>query len=169
MDYLYDIAVESGNQSLLIDWNSESGWIQKYAKEEVFNFRHRVTMDVLFKKKINNVTLSFRERLQMQVQEINTSETGKIPEWSTRPKMEFKYDLDKPIAPFVSAEFRYQFQNRKEAELGHSWNRTRYVAGFDYKINKRNSCALYYVVQNSFNVPDPENTYTVGVLYTVSL
>jgi len=33
MDYLYDIAVESGNQSLLIDWNSESGWIQKYAKE----------------------------------------------------------------------------------------------------------------------------------------
>lgn len=143
--------------------------IQKYAKEEVFNFRHRVTMDVLFKKKINNITVSFRERIQTQVREINTSETGKIPAWYTRQKVELKYDLDKPIEPFIAAEFRYQLHDPRNIESDRTWNRARYVAGFDYKMNEKNSCSFFYVIQNSFNVSAPENSYVIGLSYTLSL
>ena len=143
--------------------------IQKYEKEEVFTFRHRVTMDMVFKKKIGKVTSSYRERVQMQVNDINTSEFGNIPVWSARQKMELKYDLNNAIKPFVSVEGRFQFQNPKNAELGYSWNRIRYTGGFDCKMNEMNTFALYYVIQNSFNVSVPRNYYQIGVSYTLSL
>jgi len=143
--------------------------VQKYEKEQVFSLRHRVTMDIVFKKKINKITASFRERIQTQVQEVNSSETGRIPQWYTRQKIELKYDLDKPIEPFIAAEFRYQLHDPRNIESDRTWNRARYVAGFDYKMNEKNSCSFFYVIQNSFNVSAPENSYVIGLSYTLSL
>jgi hypothetical protein len=143
--------------------------IQKYEKEEIYNFRHRITLDVVLKKKVGKFTFSARERLQTQVREVYSSETGKLPEWYFRQKVEVKYDLDKPIKPYAGVEFRYQLHDPRNMELNHSWNRVRYTMGLDYKINEKNSCSLYYLIQNGFNVATPQNSFIIGVSYTLSL
>lgn len=142
---------------------------QKARLDESYSFRHRLTMDVLLKKKFGKFSASFRQRIQTQVNNVYSSETGQLPAWYAREKVEVGYDLDKPIKPFASVELRYQLNNPRDMELNGTWNRVRYSAGLDYKINEKNAFSLYYMIQRGFNVPEPQHLYITGLAYTLSL
>ena len=143
--------------------------IQKARLDETYSFRHRLTMDVVLKRKFGRVVTSFRQRLQTQVSNVYSSETGKLPEWLAREKLEIKYDLDKPIEPYVSVELRYQLKDPKNMPFNGTWNRVRYTFGLDYKLNDKNAFSLYYIIQRGFNIPEPQNLYITGIAYTLSL
>lgn len=143
--------------------------IEKYILDNTFSFRHRLMLDILVKQKIGNYIFAFRERIQSEVRNIYSSDNGAIPEWYSRSKIQVKYDLHKPITPYIAAELRYQINNPRNIESNRLWHRQRYSAGIDYKQNDRNTFGLYYLIQNEFSVSSPQNLYIVGVEYTLIL
>jgi len=143
--------------------------IEKAMIDDSYSYRHRIMLDITVKKKLGNFGISYRHRLQREVRNIQTSEAGFMPEWYSRNKFAIKYDLNKPITPYVAAEFRYQITNPRLVEADHVWSRARYFAGLDYKRNDKHAFGLYYMIQREFNVSAPQNLYIVGIEYSISL
>jgi hypothetical protein len=143
--------------------------IEKFQLDKSISFRHRIMLDVLLKKKVEKFVLSFRQRLQTEYRNVYSSELGSIPEWYTRSKLTVKYDLDKPITPYVAVELRYQINNPRSVEVNKLWHRARYIAGLDYKRNDKHTFGVYYLIQREWNVSSPQNLYIVGLEYSLSL
>jgi hypothetical protein len=143
--------------------------IEKNLEDQTYSYRHRLMLDITLKKKWGDFAFSYRQRLQSEVRNVYSSEDGAVPEWYSRNKFTIKYDTDKAITPYIAAEFRYQISNPRAVESDATWHRSRYVAGLDYKVNKRNTLGLYYLIQNEYNVSAPQNLYIVGIEYSLSL
>ena len=143
--------------------------IEKNLIDESFSFRHRVMLDITLKKKVGNFVLSYRNRTQREVRDVNSSELGYLPEWYSRNKVTVKYDFDKPVTPYVATEWRYQISNPRDMNGDGIWSRARFVAGLDYKKSDKHTFGLYYLVQREFNIAAPQNLYIVGLEYSLSL
>ena len=144
-------------------------WIDKYQDDNTFSYRHRLMLDLTVKHKLGQFVISYRNRTQAEERDIFSSEHGKIAEWYSRNKFAVKYDMNKRYTPYASAEFRYQIHDRRNFESEHMWHRDRYVAGFDYSINVRNTFGLYYLIQHEYNVLFPQNLFIIGLEYSLSL
>lgn len=143
--------------------------IDKFLIDNTFSYRHRLMLDISLKKKAGQFSLSYRHRLQSELKNIYSSADGTIPEWYSRSKFELKYDTDKPVRPYISAEFRYQINDPRNVESERTFHRQRYIVGLDYKRNDRDTFGIYYLIQNEYNVSAPENIYIVGLEYTLTL
>lgn len=143
--------------------------IEKNLIDNSYSFRHRIMLDIVFKKKLGNFAFSYRQRLQREVRNISTSEAGFMPEWYSRNKFAVKYDSGKKIVPYIAAEFRYQINNPRLVEGNQLWSRNRYFVGMDYKKSDKSTFGLYYMVQREYNVSAPQNLYIVGIEYSISL
>lgn len=144
-------------------------WIDKYGIDNTFNYRHRLMFDIGLKKKYGSISFAYRQRIQAEVRNKNTSDKGGVPEWYSRNKITIKYDNDGKFSPYAAVEFRYQIKDPRNVESDRMWHRSRYCLGLDYKINGKNSFGLYYLIQNEYNVSAPEDLYIVGLEYTISL
>jgi hypothetical protein len=141
--------------------------IQKNLPEENrYAFRHRLQFDIILKKKFGNFNLAYRHRLQREMRDVYVTEKGFLPEWYSRSKFTVKYDFDKAIVPYVAAEFRYQIEDPRRLESNGTWHRARFIGGFDYKLNDKNTLGAYYLVQQEFNVKTPQSIYIVGLEYS---
>lgn len=143
--------------------------IQKFLEDNSISFRNRGMLDILLKKKVGNFGLSFRQRFQSEYRNVYSSELGAIPEWYARSKFTIKYDLNKPVTPYIGTEFRYQINNPRSVEVNGLWHRARFFAGFDYKINDKHTLGSYYLIQREWNVSSPQNLYIIGLEYSISL
>ncbi len=143
--------------------------IEKFIEDDAISFRHRASLDVLLKKKAGPLGFAFRQRLQSEYRNLHSSELGAIPEWYTRSKLTIKYDLDKPLTPYVACELRYQINNPRSVETNNLWHRVRYIVGLDYKKSDRNTFGVYYLIQKEWNVSVPQNLYILGLEYTITL
>lgn len=144
-------------------------FIDKYMDENNFSFRHRLSWDASYKTKLKKLILSYRHRLQVEVKTLNSSETGKIPEWYSRSKFEIGYQVSPKLSPYFSTELRYQLKDPRNVESEHTWHRTRYQFGVDYRLNKFSKAGIYYLIQREYNVSIPENLYITGLEYSISL
>lgn len=143
--------------------------IEKFLENNLISFRHRGTVDITLKHNVGWFGLSYRQRVQSEFRNINSSPLGRIPEWFARSKFGIKYDLNKPITPYIAAEFRYQLVNPRSSEVNGLWHRNRYIAGLDYKRNDRYSFGLFYMIQKEFNISAPQNLYILGLEFNISL
>jgi hypothetical protein len=145
--------------------------IQKKRLDGSFSFRHRLMLDVNFRKKIKKITVTERIRYQIEVQDFNTSRKGKLAEQFLRFKTDFKYALNMRFEPFYSCELRYQIRSpRGDGPLyDNGFHRIRNVLGVEYQLNKKNSVNLYYLVQSEFNISTPESIYILGIGYALTL
>lgn len=144
-------------------------WIDKFQDDNTFSYRHRLMLDLTFKRKFGNLSASYRNRTQVEERDIYSSENGKTPEWYSRNKVGIKYDPGKRYIPFASVEFRYQLYDPRNVESDNTWHRTRYVVGIEYKIDNKNTFSGYYLIQQEYNVVSPQDQYIVGLEYTLSL
>ncbi len=143
--------------------------VEKQIIDNPYSYRHRMMLNITFKQKVGNFSLSYRQRLQTEVRNVYSSAKGSVPEWYSRNKFEVKYDLHKPVTPYIGAEFRYQINDPRNNESNGLWHRNRYFAGLDYKINDKHSFGFYYLIQNEYNVSAPENLYIIGLEYSLTL
>ena len=143
--------------------------IEKYLIDKTFSYRHRAMLNITVKQKFGNFGLSYRQRLQSEVRNIYSSAIGSVPEWYSRNKFELKYDLHKPVTPYIAIELRYQINNPRAVESNRLWHRNRYFVGLDYKKSDKHSFGLYYMIQREYNVSSPQNLYIVGLEYSLSL
>ena len=144
-------------------------WIDKWQDNQTFSFRHRLMLDLTFKHKFGNLSVSYRNRMQVEERDIYTSANGRLPEWYSRNKFGAKYDLGGRYTPFASLELRYQFHDPRNIESDKTWHRDRYVLGAEYKINNKNSFSAYYLIQREYNVISPQILYIVGLEYSILL
>jgi hypothetical protein len=143
--------------------------IEKYQPDQTFNYRHRLMLDVTWRSRLGSWTIAYRQRLQSELRNINRSPSGTVPEWYARSKFQVKYDLNKPVTPYIGTELRYQIKDSRNKESDGLWHRVRYFAGLDYKLNDTHALGVYYLIQHEFNVVTPQNLYIVGLEYTLSL
>ncbi len=145
--------------------------IQKKLFDGSYSFRHRLMLDVTGKKKLNKFTLSERIRYQIEAQDYNTSEKGKLLEQFLRFKTDIKYSINERFTPYYSIEFRYQIRSpRGDGPLyNNQFHRVRNVMGIEYDINKKNSINLYYLMQSEFNISTPESIYILGIAYSLTI
>ena len=143
--------------------------IDKFLIDNSFSYRHRLMLDITLRKKMNVWVITYRHRLQSEIRNVYSSPKGFVSEWYSRNNFKLKCDLKSPIKPYISAEYRYQIKDSRNAESNHLFHRQRYILGLDYKLNGRNSFGLYYLIQNEFNVLSPENIYIVGLEYSITL
>ena len=143
--------------------------IEKHLITGFYSIRHRLMLDITFKRKIKDFNLAYRHRLQAEVRNVNSSDNGTIPEWYSRNKLTLKYDLKKKYTPYASCELRYQIDDTRNTESEQTWHRGRYALGFDYELNKTSTFGIYYLIQHEWNVSVPENLYILGLEYSLSL
>ncbi len=144
-------------------------WINKNRKDSPYSSRHRFYADVSFKYRMSPLVFSFRTRIQTQVRDVYSSDSGLVPENYWRNKFDLKLDMNRRFAPYVAAEFRYQFNNSRIKEANNQFDRGRYYIGLDYEINRVNTAGVYYMIQRDYNVNDPETDYVLGIAYSLSL
>jgi len=144
-------------------------WIDKFQDDNTFSYRHRLMFDLTFKSKLGKFNFSYRNRTQVELRDIYSSDNGSIPEWYSRNKIEVKYDMGKRCVPFASAEFRYQICDYRNVESDNTWHRVRSVLGAEYKINAKNTFAAYYLIQREYHVVSPQDQYIVGLEYTLTI
>lgn len=142
--------------------------IEKFTEDNVISFRHRGMLDITLKKKFGSLAMSYRQRIQAEVRNVYSSEIGNLPEWYSRNKFQIKYDIDKPVTPYVACELRYQIHNPRLVEGDGVWSRSRYFVGLDYKKNDRTTFGAFYMLQREWNLSEPQNLYILGLECTLS-
>lgn len=142
---------------------------QKLVPGNIFSFRNRLQWDFSIKTNPGKFDFCYRHRLQADLKNVYSSDKGHLPEWFSRNKFQVKYNLDKSYAPYLSVELRYQILDPGSRESDYAWHRARYQAGIDYKIYPHHTFGLYYMIQNEFNVANPEALYIIGLEYTYKL
>ncbi|MDD5571339.1 MAG: DUF2490 domain-containing protein [Bacteroidales bacterium] len=130
-----------------------------------FSKRHRYYFDLSYRNKINNLSFNIRTRFQSQYADVSSSETGKIPEYYSRNKLTLKLDLNKKYTPYISAEMFFQLNNPE----GNNIDNMRYTAGIEYEFNKKSSLDIFYMIQQEYNVTNPETDFVIGVGYGFKL
>ncbi len=133
--------------------------------EEYYATYHRIYLDLSYKYKIKPLVFSVRERIQNQTNRINSSELGKIPEWTARTKFTIKFDLDKKYTPYFATEFAYVIDNAKEKDQ--VFDKDRFELGMDYEFNKRSEINLFYMIQNDI-LENKTREFITGIGYSYS-
>lgn len=143
--------------------------IEKYDDNDMFSYRNRLMLDISYKRKITkSLSLSYRSRFQGEVRDYYSSEKGKVPEYFWRNKFEAKYSIKK-YSPYAGTELRYQYIDPHNPETNNGWHRIRVFAGVEYKINDKNSCAIYYLIQREWDTVNPQNLNILGLEYSIDL
>lgn len=136
-------------------------FINKQQTIQEQSFRHRFYWTLTLKKKVKPFILSYRHRIQYQLEDILTSENGHIPDYYSRSKITVKYPLEK-FTPFIASELYSKIINWDQLLP----NRYRLYAGCGYSFNKTNELNLYYLIDRRFNQKDPLTNYVIGIAYS---
>ena len=139
-------------------------FIEKRNLDASYSTRHRFYADASGKYKTGRWSVSLRERVQSQVKDYYSSESGRIPEWYLRSKLSLKVELTRKIIPYAGVELFYQLSNRKGNEL----DNVRYSAGTEYRFNKRHAIDAGYLIQQEFHVKNPVTDFVTCLSYNFS-
>ncbi|MES2140887.1 MAG: DUF2490 domain-containing protein [Bacteroidota bacterium] len=136
-------------------------FISKLNKTQELSLRHRLYWTLTLKKKIKPFTLVYRHRIQYQLEDVNSSETGDVPRYYTRSKITLKYDLNR-FTPYVASELFTKIVDWDQLVS----KKYRLFAGCSYMFNKTDELNLYYLIDKRINQKNPLTNYVIGVAYT---
>lgn len=144
-------------------------FIDKHKDDFTWGQRHRISGDLIFKVKPGRFICSARLRLQAEWRGNGyESNFGNVPEVYLRNQYKFGYKLTDQIEPYVGTELRWQVQNPRIA-YHDGFDRTRFFAGANYEVNKKNVIGGYFMLQKEWNTSNPETLYIIGLEYTLNL
>lgn len=133
--------------------------------DDSYSKRHRYYIDLAARKKIKPFVLSFRTRFQSQYADINCSPDGKTPDYYSRNKLSLKFDLDKRYTPYIYTELFFPLFSGE----GFYFDNARYCAGIEYQKNRMHTFDIFYMIQQEYNVNDPERDFIIGIGYYLTL
>lgn len=143
--------------------------IDKHKEDGTWGIRHRGFVDFNFKFKPAKFTIGYRARVQSEWRGAGYSgEFGKVPEIYVRNLFKFGYKLNDDFTPYIGTELRFQVQNPR-IPYHDGFDRTRFMAGTDYQINKKQTLGLYFLLQKEWNVINPQTLYILGIEYSFSM
>ncbi len=127
--------------------------------DDSYSKRHRVLFNVNLKEKFGKIRTNFRLRYQTQYADVQSSETGVVPDSYLRPKLTLKYDLDSKFVPFIFGEMFFQ-TNRPDGML---FDNYRVSAGCEYEFSKKSTLELGYLVNREVQVANPWTLYVISI------
>lgn len=144
-------------------------FIDKYKADNSWGIRNRFYVDAAFKAKPGKFSLSYRARMQWEFRGRGySSELGNVPEIYFRNLFKVGYKLNSQFSPYLGTEIRFQIQNPR-IPYHNGFDRTRFIAGTDYKVNDMHSLGAYFLLQKEWNTINPESLYILGLEYTISI
>ena len=138
---------------------------QKRRTDNNYNTKQRVYIDVKYDKKIKPIKVTFRSRLQDEFPQRGHSADAGATNFYIRNKLNIEWDLDKPFAPYLSAELFSPLNYPRE----YFFDNIRSSAGIEYTPAKNHKIDLYYMIQNELNVSNPETDFILGIGYSFKL
>lgn len=138
-----------------------------------YQLRNRFNVSTTGKLKLNDLTLSLRERVQITTKDESKRirENGSIddykvnPEWSWRNRLQMSYNIPNfKITPTLSVETFYQLNNPD----GNEFDNIRYTLAFDYKIKKKHIVEIYGLINSALDSDDAYGKYILGAAYKYS-
>lgn len=139
--------------------------IQKYQYQNPLSYRNRIQWDIGLKKSFGRFGINYRHRLQGEVKDYFTNETGHFKEWFSRHKVGVKYDINDKWNLAISGEYRLQISDPRSPEYNLDFHRQRYQAGVTYKITNKQDIGVYYLYQNEFGIQNLTDIYILGIEY----
>jgi len=131
--------------------------------DNIYDNRHRYYFDLNYRYKMKPLVFAVRGRWQSQYVDVFSSPDGKISENYFRPKIEVKWDPDKKMLPFLSAEAFIATGIRKNnTGLGCM----RYTAGTQFAFSARSNIEIFYMIQQEMNGKNPETDFILGIGYS---
>src|ERR1051326_2391436 len=126
----------------------------------VNSIRHQFYITATLRKKLNKVSLSDRNRLQWEWDDIVASVNGLVPQLYYRNKLTAKYDLGNNFAHYLAMEQYYSFISYDK--YGHQFDRGRYYAGLFYQLNAVNELEGYFMMERHYDVNHPQVNWVLG-------
>ncbi|HRY32594.1 MAG TPA: DUF2490 domain-containing protein [Bacteroidales bacterium] len=133
--------------------------------DDSYSTRHRWYAQVTIREKVDRIRMSFRTRFQTQFTDLYSSPDGKIPEYTTRFRLNLSYNNKSAFEPYVNAELFLPLELKQNQGI----NQTRYMAGVEYRLNRKHMFELFYLFQREYGVKNPEFDYVTGIGYYFSL
>ncbi|HEU4719229.1 MAG TPA: DUF2490 domain-containing protein [Bacteroidia bacterium] len=144
-------------------------FIDKHKSDGSYGLRNRFFTDLTFKIKPGKFNLSYRFRCQEEWRGAGYNDTyGNVPEIYIRNLFKVAYKLTGHWSPYAGTELRWQLQNPR-IPYYNGFDRSRFFAGTDYKINDHNTAGVYFLYQLEWNVVDPETLYIIGLEYSIDI
>jgi len=144
-------------------------FIDKHKDDLSWGIRHRAYIDLTFKAKPADFSISYRARFQSEWRGTGyDAEFGNVPEVFLRNSIKVGYQASDKIEPYVGAEVRWQIQNPR-IPYHEAVDRYRLFGGLNYEINDHNTIGTYYLRQQEVNVIDRQTLNIWGLEYTINL
>lgn len=140
-------------------------FINKREPDDSYAQRHRYFADISFRKKIAAMSISFRTRIQSQVENYflpSEKLYGNTPENYWRNKISLRYQSSKKFKPFIAAEIWYPLNNPKKKLV----DNLRCSGGFQYELNKRNTIEISYIIEKELQQKNPATDFITALSYT---
>lgn len=141
-------------------------FIQKRQVDDSYEIRHRYFLELSYRYKFSRAwSLTLRERFQNQYKDINRMSEGITKDYSLRSKMSLKYNPIKKLTLDASCELFYQLNNPDGNEI----DNLRYGLGAEYKLTKKQSTEVFFLIDQEIHVNDPWTSYVIGLGYSIEL
>lgn len=140
-------------------------YINKRELNDSYSVKHRYFIGLSLKKKLAGISLSFRTRLQSQLDHYflpSEKLYGNTPQNYWRNKISLSYVPSKKYKPFISAELWHPFYNPDALVF----DNLRCSAGTQYDINKKNSLETEFIFQKELGQKNPETDFIFSINYT---
>jgi len=127
-----------------------------------YSTRHRFYLNLFLRKKAGSFTFIYRNRTQMQLKDVYSSEEGSVPVFYNRNKLQVKYELNKRIELYVSEEVYSPFYNFNQIGI----DRTRSSAGMIYNLSKKSSLeGTFYYQQELYATRQLRRNFIYSLTY----
>ncbi|MBI2257604.1 MAG: DUF2490 domain-containing protein [Flavobacteriia bacterium] len=137
------------------DWkfNTSYRFSEKFKFDNSINYRHRFMLDIIYRKKIQNFSLSLRERIQYS-SEYPLDNFRRKSVLTSRHRLEFSYDLF-----YFDLGLSGEFFLEKAYDL----NEYRTIISLNKTWNKYISSELYYGIHFDRSSSVPSDLYIIGL------
>jgi hypothetical protein len=143
--------------------------INKHKEDGFWGIRHRVYADVIARLKPGRFIIAYRSRLQYEWRGYGyAAQFGYVPESYWRNLFKCSFKLNELFSPYIGTEMRWLIHDPRVA-YHKGFDRTRFIGGVDYSINKMHQIGFYGLYQKEWNISDPETLYIIGVEYTINI
>jgi hypothetical protein len=135
------------------------------------NYRHQWYGALYYKTKLSDqLTFFWRAMFQEQVEDVFSSDAGRIPENYVRNKFTLKYHPGhkpwKAFTPYCATELFYQASHN--TKYGPQFDRTRWFLGTFYDLNKKNALEAYWLIEQNYHVNNPATNFVEGIGFSHS-
>ena len=123
-----------------------------------YDMTHRIDLGLKYKFEVDKFKFGIKTKIQLK----KDLPYENNPTFS-RTEFAASYNFNDKLAPFISYEFYYQFNDQ------HVINKTRLSLGGKYAINDKNAIQVYYLFENKFNVKNLQHNHIFGVSYSIDI